>query len=108
MLNLGKVLRNVNRNAVKLTVLAVARPEKGQVCIAGITEDGEWIRPQGIYEADMDTSASATGVGISPFKNLAVSTSTRRRNRGKERSRKTSNIATSASTLKMPRVCNSV
>jgi len=65
---------NINRNAVKLTVLAVARPEKGQVCIAGITEDGEWIRPQGICEADMDTSASATGVGIPPFKNLTVST----------------------------------
>ena len=60
-----------NANLVKLTVLAVARPEKGQVCIAGITEDGEWIRPQGIYEADMDTSG--TGIGIQPFKNLAVS-----------------------------------
>ncbi|MDI6885119.1 MAG: SOSS complex subunit B family protein [archaeon] len=55
-------------NAVKLTVLAVARPEKGQVCIAGISENGDWIRPQGVYEADMDTA------GMPPFKNLCIST----------------------------------
>lgn len=70
-------LRHANATVkqVKLTVLAVARPEKGQVCIAGITGDGEWIRPQGIYEADMDTSGTGikTGTGIQPFKNLAVS-----------------------------------
>ena len=39
--------------ALNLTVLAVARPEKGQVCIAGIDESGEWIRPQGIHENDI-------------------------------------------------------
>ena len=53
-------------NAMKLTVLAVARPELGQVCIAGIdAENGEWIRPQGVYEVDM--------VNERPFKNLCVS-----------------------------------
>ena len=57
-------------NALKLTVLAVARPEKGQVCIAGINENGEWIRPQGVYDSDMDTA----GTGMPPFKNLCVST----------------------------------
>ncbi len=36
-----------------LTVLAVTRPEMGQVCIAGIDENGEWIRPQGVYESDV-------------------------------------------------------
>nr|QNO56338.1 hypothetical protein CHKFHCLN_00012 [Methanosarcinales archaeon ANME-1 ERB7] len=41
-----------------LTVLAVARPEKGQVCIAGIDENGEWIRPQGVYESDVFSSGS--------------------------------------------------
>ena len=55
-------------NAMKLTVLAVARPEKGQVCIAGIAENGEWIRPQGVYETDMNTA------GVPLFKNLCVST----------------------------------
>jgi len=55
-------------NAMKLTVLAVARPEKGQVCIAGIAENGEWIRPQGVYESDMDTAS------MHPFKNLCIST----------------------------------
>ena len=55
-------------NAMKLTVLAVARPEQGQVCIAGIdAENGEWIRPQSVYEADMVTA------GMQPFKNLCVS-----------------------------------
>ena len=52
---------------VKLTVLAVARPEKEQVCIAGIDENGEWIRLQSVYEADMNTS------DVSLFKNLCVS-----------------------------------
>ncbi len=55
-------------NAMKVTVLAVARPEKGQVCIAGIDENGEWIRPQGVYAADMDTA------GMPLFKNFCVST----------------------------------
>ena len=54
-------------NATKLTALAVARPEKGQVCIAGIAENGEWIRPQGVYESDRDTA------GMPPFKNLCIS-----------------------------------
>ena len=51
--------------AMKLTVLAVARPEQGQVCIAGIAENGEWLRPQGVYESDMANEP--------PFKNLCVS-----------------------------------
>ena len=55
---------------LKLTVLAVARPERGQVCVAGIDEKGAWIRPQGVYEADMNTA----GAGIMPpFRNLCVS-----------------------------------
>ncbi|PXF50401.1 MAG: hypothetical protein C4B55_06070 [Candidatus Methanophagaceae archaeon] len=46
-----------------LTVLAVARPEKrGRVCVAGVTENGEWVRPQDVYEADTQN-----------FKNLCVS-----------------------------------
>ncbi len=54
-------------HAVKLTVLAVARPEKGQVCIAGIDNgNGEWIRPQGVYESDM--------ADVPLFQNLCVST----------------------------------
>lgn len=54
--------------ALKLTVLAVARPGQGQVCIAGIdAENGGWIRPQSVYEADMVTA------GMPPFKNLCVS-----------------------------------
>jgi hypothetical protein len=56
--------------ALKLTVLAVARSEQGQVCVAGIAADnGEWIRPQGVYEAEM-----ATAAGTPPFKNGCVST----------------------------------
>jgi len=51
--------------AMTLTVLAVARTEHGQVCIAGISENGEWIRPQGVYESDM--------VNEPPFKNLCLS-----------------------------------
>lgn len=46
-----------------LTVLAVTRPEKrGRVCVAGVTENGEWVRPQDVYEADTQN-----------FKNLCVS-----------------------------------
>jgi hypothetical protein len=50
-----------------LTVLAVARPEKGQVCIAGIDENGEWIRPQSVYEYEI------FGSGEEKFKNLCIS-----------------------------------
>ncbi|MGB2728071.1 MAG: hypothetical protein WBD09_06300 [Halobacteriota archaeon] len=53
--------------AHNLTVLAVARPEKGQVCIAGIAENGDWIRPQGVYETDVFSS------GEENFKNLCIS-----------------------------------
>jgi len=71
---ISKIAANIEplryANAMKLTVLAVARPEQGQVCIAGIAgENGEWIRPQGVYESDMDTA----GTGMPPFKNLCVS-----------------------------------
>jgi len=51
-----------------LTVLAVARPEKGRVCVAGINEHGEWIRPQGIYEADVFSSPDTER-----FRNLCIS-----------------------------------
>ena len=54
-------------NSVNLTVLAVARPEHGQVCIAGIDENGDWIRPQGVYENDIFTSSMPI------FKNLCIS-----------------------------------
>jgi len=54
-------------NSLDLTVLAVARPEHGQVCIAGIDENGEWIRPQGVYESDIFTT------GMPNFKNLCIS-----------------------------------
>ncbi|MCK4475462.1 MAG: hypothetical protein KAU16_01925 [Methanophagales archaeon] len=54
-------------NFLNLTVLAVARPEKEQVCIAGIGENGEWIRPQGVYENDIVTA------GMPNFKNLCIS-----------------------------------
>jgi len=53
--------------AHNFTVLAVARPEKGQVCIAGIDENGDWIRPQGVYETDVFSS------GEENFKNLCIS-----------------------------------
>lgn len=50
-------------------MLAVARPEQGLVCIAGIAADnGDWIRPQGVYESEMITA------GMPLFKNLCVST----------------------------------
>ena len=52
----------------KLTVLAVARPEHDKVCIAGITEQGEWIRPQSVYADELDTARGTR------FKNLCVST----------------------------------
>jgi hypothetical protein len=39
--------------AAKLTVLAVARPEQGKVCVAGINEHGSWLRPQYMYESEM-------------------------------------------------------
>jgi hypothetical protein len=39
--------------AAKLTVLAVARPERGKVCVAGIDEHGSWLRPQYVYESEM-------------------------------------------------------
>jgi hypothetical protein len=55
--------------ASKLTVLAVARPEQGQVCIAGIDDNGRWIRPQGVYESDMAMDTAGTPL----FKNLCVS-----------------------------------
>ncbi len=51
-----------------LTVLAVARPEKGRVCIAGIDDKGEWIRPQGVYVADVFPQP-----GIERFRNLCIS-----------------------------------
>jgi len=50
-----------------LTVLAVARQEKGQVCIAGIDENGKWIRPQGVYETDV------FGSGSEKIKTLSIS-----------------------------------
>jgi hypothetical protein len=52
----------------KLTVLAVARPEDNKVCIAGIDEQGAWIRPQGVYAEELDTTRGPR------FKNLCVST----------------------------------
>ena len=62
--------------AQNLTVLAVARPERGRVCVAGINEDGEWIRPQGIYEADVfsaSSSGTGTSTGTERFRNLCIS-----------------------------------
>jgi hypothetical protein len=55
-------------SATRLTMLAVARPEQGQVCIAGIADNGDWIRPQGVYEREMITA------GMPLLKNLCVST----------------------------------
>ncbi len=52
----------------KLTVLAVARPEGDRVCVAGIDEKGAWIRPQGVYADELDTTRGPL------FKNLCVST----------------------------------
>jgi hypothetical protein len=53
--------------AVRLTTLAVARPEQGKVCVAGIDEHGSWLRPQYIYE--LEQSAAARPL----FKLLSVS-----------------------------------
>jgi hypothetical protein len=53
--------------SVNLMVLAVARPEQGRVCIAGIDEKGDWIRPQGIYEDDIFDYNSRE-----QFKNLSI------------------------------------
>jgi hypothetical protein len=50
-----KPLRDVP--AVKLTVLAVARPERGKVCVAGIDEHGSWLRPQHVYESELLATA---------------------------------------------------
>jgi hypothetical protein len=54
--------------AAKLTVLAVARPEGDKVCVAGINEQGAWIRPQYVYEAELLAAKRPL------FKNLCVST----------------------------------
>jgi hypothetical protein len=54
--------------AMKLTVLAVARPEGDKVCVAGINEQGAWIRPQGVYAEELDTTRGPL------FTNLCVST----------------------------------
>jgi len=59
--------------AQRLTVLAVARPEHGRVCIAGIDENGEWIRPQGVYEHDVFCAGAGEGAGGVKFKNLCIS-----------------------------------
>ena len=58
-------LRNVS--AAKLTVLAVARPEQGNVCVAGIDEHGTWLRPQYVYESEQFAAARPL------FKLLSVS-----------------------------------
>lgn len=39
--------------AAKLMVLAVARPERGKVCVAGIDEHGSWLRPQYVYDSEL-------------------------------------------------------
>ncbi len=64
-----KITALSNLRPMHLTVLAVARPEKGRVCIAGINERGEWIRPQGVYEKDAWASES----GVERFRNLCIS-----------------------------------
>ena len=38
---------------MNLYVLAIARPENEVVCVAGINDNGEWIRPQRIFERDI-------------------------------------------------------
>ncbi|VVB51070.1 Uncharacterised protein [uncultured archaeon] len=43
----------MTREIVNLHVLAIARPEKKVVCVAGINDKGEWIRPQRIFENDI-------------------------------------------------------
>jgi hypothetical protein len=54
--------------AAKLTVLAVARPERGMVCVAGIDEHGSWLRPQHVYESELLAAARPL------FSNLCIST----------------------------------
>jgi hypothetical protein len=54
--------------AVKLTVLAIARPERGKVCVAGIDEHDSWLRPQYVYESELLTAARPL------FRNLCIST----------------------------------
>ncbi len=39
---------------INLYVLAIARPEKSVVCVAGINDNGEWIRPQRIFAEDLE------------------------------------------------------
>ena len=59
-------LRDVS--PAKLTVLAVARPEGGKVCVAGIDEHGSWLRPQYVYESELLAATRPL------FKKLCVST----------------------------------
>ncbi|HDS46043.1 MAG TPA: hypothetical protein ENN68_08170 [Methanomicrobia archaeon] len=59
-------LRDVTET--KLTVLAIARPEKGKVCIAGIDEQGAWLRPQGVHAVELLAATRPL------FKNRCVST----------------------------------
>lgn len=40
---------------MNLHVLAIARPTKGVVCVAGINDSSKWIRPQRILEEDVKT-----------------------------------------------------
>ncbi|MCW3135858.1 MAG: hypothetical protein N2V77_02830 [Canidatus Methanoxibalbensis ujae] len=51
-------------NPVHMTVLAIARPEKGKVCVAGVDRDGNWLRPQSIYLNEIENHK---------FRNLCVS-----------------------------------
>jgi hypothetical protein len=51
-----------------LTVLAVARPERGKVCVAGIDEHGSWLRPQYVYDSELLAAQRPL------FRNLCVST----------------------------------
>jgi len=50
----------------KLTVLAVARPERGKVCVAGIDEHSAWLRPQYVYDAEMPAAALTSTSGGTP------------------------------------------
>ena len=61
-----KALRDVG--ATHLTTLAVARPERNHVCVAGIDEHGNWLRLQSIYEEDVFPQGRAPN-----FRNLCVS-----------------------------------
>lgn len=44
----------MTKDVMNLFVLAIARPESNVVCVAGINEIGEWIRPQRVYESDIE------------------------------------------------------